>query len=110
MIRQLTPLNRWLRLSLFFQFGHCPARCDDGSRMHGPTSRVYRSSRRSLTLQCSQCGLLWTMTVHQLAKAAKRLAARDPRAPNRDCAAAWADWAAGVADTRGRKKKKKKGA
>jgi hypothetical protein len=103
MIRRLAKDWPELRVSLSIQFGRCPARCHDG--FHGPTGRVYRSSNRSITLQCTQCGLLWTMTVHQIAKAAQRQADRNPRDPaRRHFAATWKEWAACVADTRGRKR------
>ena len=107
MIRQFTRINRGLKLSLYFQFGHCPAQCDDGSKLHGPSGHVYRSSSRSITLRCSQCGLLWTMTVHQIAKAAQRLAERDGPTADlcRRFAADWAEWAALVEDRRGRRKR-----
>jgi hypothetical protein len=102
MIRKLTQINPGLRSSLYFQFGFCPARCTDA--LHGPTnSRVYRSSQRSVTLQCTHCGVQWTMTVHQLAKAAQRLADTDPPMSRR-FAAAWAEWADAVNERRGRPK------
>lgn len=68
-------------------------------------SRVYRSSRRSLTMQCTLCGLQWTMTVHRIAQVIARKAA----APNADwlvqnIAELWVEWAARVDDQRGRRK------
>jgi hypothetical protein len=37
-----------------------------------PEPRIYRSSLRSVTLQCSRCGLQWTMTWYMLARAFER--------------------------------------
>jgi hypothetical protein len=37
-----------------------------------PEPRVYRSSLRSVTLQCSRCKLQWTMTWYMLARAFER--------------------------------------
>ncbi len=109
-VREATRGHR-LRASLFFNFSHCPAGCDDGSKLEGPSGHVYRSSLRSITLRCTRCGLLWTMTVHQLAKSATRLgtfyeAKGNERmaALQRQFAAEWAEWAGVVNDQRGRKK------
>jgi hypothetical protein len=55
-------------------FGRCPTGCSGGR----PEAVVYRSSKRSVTLRCNGCGLLWTMTVHQMAKAARTNADRAP--------------------------------
>jgi hypothetical protein len=99
-------ITDYCKQSLFFQFGHCPAGCRDGSRIAGPTSRVYRSSWRALTLQCTRCGLQWTMTVHQLAKASARLLTLEGHAHlQQPWADAWAEWARDVGDKRGRKRK-----
>jgi hypothetical protein len=61
-------------------FAHCPAGCDKrGYAAIDPDHTwgiVYRSSRRSVTFRCNCCGLLWTMTWHQMAKAAHVLADR----------------------------------
>jgi hypothetical protein len=40
---------------------------------NGPGAAIYRSSNRSVTFRCPDCGLLWTVTVHQAAKAARRI-------------------------------------
>jgi hypothetical protein len=69
MIRQVKKISPAFHLSLLFGFSHCPARCG-GAELGFPSGHVYRSSKRSITLQCARCGLLWTMTVHQIAKAA----------------------------------------
>jgi hypothetical protein len=37
-----------------------------------PEPRIYRSSLRSVTLQCGRCGLQWTMTWYMLARAFER--------------------------------------
>ena len=37
-----------------------------------PEPRIYRSSLRSVTLQCSRCALQWTMTWYMLARAFER--------------------------------------
>jgi hypothetical protein len=34
--------------------------------------RIYRSSRRSVTLQCGRCGMQWTQTWYMLARAVER--------------------------------------
>jgi hypothetical protein len=88
--------------------GGCPAGCC-GSDL--PDSVVYRSSRRSVTMRCRHCGLLWTMTIHQIAKSA-RVKAERARARNADAevvamktavAQDFAEWSEhGVAETRGR--------
>ena len=49
----------------------CPAGCDAGA-LRGGTVRIVRSNPRSVTVSCCRCGLHWTMTMHQLAKAAPR--------------------------------------
>ena len=54
--------------------GFCPSGCVLGG-LNLPTGRVYRSSRQSLTMQCTKCHLQWTMTVHRIAHAAARNAA-----------------------------------
>jgi hypothetical protein len=96
-------LDRRYRSSLYWLFSRCPAGCHDGSKWQGPTGRVYRSSWRSVTLRCTQCGLQWTMTVHRLAKAAERLAALQPDSEwQRRWAPLWAEWARDVDDRRGR--------
>jgi hypothetical protein len=101
----LGPEARFFRSSLLFDFGNCPGGCDDGSAFHGPTGRVYRSSRRSLTMQCTKCTLQWTMTVHRLAHAAA-LKASGPNGCEelRVIAKMWADWASAVEERRGRRK------
>ena len=37
-----------------------------------PEPRIYRSSPRSVTLQCGRCGLQWTITWYMLARAFER--------------------------------------
>jgi uncharacterized Zn finger protein len=70
--------REWIRQA----FGHCPAGCSGrGVNAILPVSAqsvgvIYRSSKRSVTFRCFSCGLLWTMTWHQMAKAARRLEAR----------------------------------
>jgi hypothetical protein len=98
-------LQALLDSCLFFNCGHCPGGCRDGSAFRGPTGRVYRSSRRSLTFQCTKCTLQWTMTVHRLAQAAARRASA-PDAPGElhNMAHMWAELASRVEEQRGRRK------
>jgi hypothetical protein len=108
MIRDLFQADERLKFSLFFDFSRCPAGCGADNRLERPGC-VYRSSRRSVTLRCTRCGLLWTMTVHQIAKVAARLATlrgeADIAAASREqWAAAWAEWAACVPERRGRRR------
>jgi hypothetical protein len=37
-----------------------------------PEPRIYRSSRRSVTLQCGRCRMQWTQTWYMLARAVER--------------------------------------
>lgn len=95
------------QFSLLCDCGYCPGGCHDGSALQGASGRVYRSSRRSLTMQCTKCGLLWTMTVHRIAQVTSRKAAQpDARPECRVIAQIWADWAAGVEEHRGRRQSK----
>jgi hypothetical protein len=107
MIRALDKRVRGLASSVRFAFGFCPAGCKEGGIVS--TGVVYRSSRRSIQMRCSKCGLLWTMTVHQMAKAARVHAEASAAAGD-----AWADgekwiadelqgWAKHVDDKRGRR-------
>jgi transcription elongation factor Elf1 len=59
------PLRETLRWQMT-----CPAGCDAGT-LRGGTVTIERSNPRSVTLVCKRCGLHWTMTLHQLAKAAQ---------------------------------------
>jgi hypothetical protein len=93
-----------LRETLRWQMG-CPAGCDDGL-LRGGGTKIERSNPRSVTLACLTCGLQWTMTLHQLAKAAPRWRRwhtflRDDVAEQRP--KYLADLAAQVPETRGRK-------
>jgi hypothetical protein len=49
----------------------CPAGCDAGP-LRGAEARIVRSNPRSVTLAYRRGGLQWTMTLHQMAKAAPR--------------------------------------
>jgi hypothetical protein len=88
--------------------GQCPA----GWQMPFGVSEsvVYRSTARSITRRCNHCGLLWTMTVHQLAKSARRRAdvmreSGDEYAAVQECLADQLEqWAASVGGSRGREK------
>ena len=75
--------------------GNCPAACN--LRFSGA---IYRSAPRSVTLRCSQCGLQWMVTVHQLAKAARRH--WDAKSLGEEIATI-ERWAASVPERRGRK-------
>ena len=92
----------WFWFSLHHDCGYCPGGCRIGG-LGFPTGRVYRSSRRSLTMQCTKCHLQWTMTVHRIAQAVARKAESEPR-PERDLIARmWAEWANDIDDQRGRR-------
>lgn len=86
--------------------GYCSAGCRAGPF---PTGRVYRSSDRSLTMQCTECGMQWNVTVHRIAKVAARKA-DDPNSRSfaEDEKRAFAQWMAELAemvdDKRGRRK------
>jgi hypothetical protein len=77
-------LPEYLYDVLFYYFGACPFGQSSttghgdtaGHCQFGSSAYVYRSSRRSVTMRCHYCGLLWTMTFHQMAKVA-RLRAED---------------------------------
>ncbi len=100
--------RRRMYFGLLMCGGGCPAGCSGGDI---PDSVIYRSSRRSVTMRCRRCGLLWTMTIHQLAKSAR---AKVERAKARDedpdivammasVAQDLAEWSEhGVAEARGR--------
>jgi hypothetical protein len=65
--------------------GHCPAGCRNGPLSElFPDTVVYRSSKRAVTMRCNDCGLLWTMTIHQLAKSARRNADQAARVAERE--------------------------
>jgi hypothetical protein len=57
-------------------------------------------------MQCTACGLQWTMTVHRIAQLARQKAAAADAHPNdRVIAHIWADWASSlVEEQRGRRK------
>jgi hypothetical protein len=97
------------RFGVLINCGFCPGGCMDG--LQGPTGRVYRSSRRSLTMQCTRCQLQWTVTVHRIADVAARKAARAEASPEeRFIAEALAAWASGVEEQRGRRSRAAGGA
>src|SRR5687768_9415878 len=91
-------------LTMFF--GGCPscqASMVDPKYVSDSSGVVYRTSRRSVTMRCRDCGLLWTMTAHQMAKVARRLCERDCYdARDRAALKAIDLWARNVHDTRGR--------
>ena len=83
-------------------------RCPGGCSTYGPTGVIYRSSKRSVTMRCSGCGLQWTMTIHRLAQTARRraeLMGSDEYAQAEALMAArletWANW---IDDRRGRRR------
>jgi hypothetical protein len=94
----------WFQFSLRCDCGFCPSGCRDG--IGGGMGRVYRSSRRSLTMQCPKCGLQWTMTVHRIAQVTARKAETEARPERRLIAQMWAEWATGVKEERGVRSKK----
>jgi hypothetical protein len=55
--------------------GYCSFCEHRGVRAWEPAP-IYRSSLRSLTFRCPECGLQWTMTVHRLARVVRRAHAR----------------------------------
>jgi hypothetical protein len=100
--------------TLLMYFGACPhCQSSDGWQVgnnNGSTAHIYRSSSRSVTMRCSQCGLHWTMTAHQMAKVApgtieKLEAAEDFPGKSSDIASlrVLMTWAGDVGDIRGRR-------
>jgi hypothetical protein len=85
--------------------GRCPAGCS--GQLGLPTAVVYRSSARSITYRCNVCGLQWTVTIHQLAKSARRVAdlTRGSEFAHADdnVATVLERWAEAVGESRGRK-------
>lgn len=70
-------------------FGNCPAGCPGDSV-------IYRSSARSMTMRCNSCGMLWTMTIHQMAKSMRAIAdgiAADDSEPDPELVALGLTWA-----------------
>lgn len=92
--------------SVHHDCGFCPSGCRE-SGFGFPTGRVYRSSRRSLTMQCKTCGMQWTVTVHRVAQVTARKAEQEGRLQPDWRAALWAEWASSVDDQRGRRRKVK---
>jgi hypothetical protein len=108
MIRQLDKASEdTMSWAVKFMFGRCPAGC--GSMF--PTGVIYRSSRRAVTLRCGACGIQWTMTAHQMAKAARGIADDPPphlvdspvATGMRNIAKLLSEWAESVDDKRGRR-------
>jgi uncharacterized Zn finger protein len=76
--------------------------------------QIFRSSHRSVTMRCPDCGLLWTVTVHQMVKAARRILAKRNESVwhsyEEFCELTEQDvrvlerWAASVPERRGRRK------
>jgi hypothetical protein len=59
--------------------GNCPASAAHGNPYHiQGGGAIYRRSFRSVTMRCNECGLLWTVTFHQLAKVARLYADTNP--------------------------------
>ena len=91
-------------LALRVGFGYCPAGCS--GRL--PNAVVYRSSKRSITLRCPTCGLLWTMTVQQMAKSATRTAEQMATSGSEHAplasrlAEGLGEWSTAIGDTRER--------
>jgi hypothetical protein len=89
-------------VAIIWTVGFCPAGCDTE-----PCAVIFRSSRRSITLRCRHCGLLWTVTVHQLAKVVRAKAEKTKGTEVGEVIARMArefdGWADAVGDTRGRR-------
>jgi hypothetical protein len=85
--------------------GWCPSGCRGGrGDFQFPTGRVYRSSRRSLTMQCTKCGVQWMVTVHRVAQVVAQKAKTEGRFLPELIAELWAEWASAIDDQRGRRK------
>ena len=95
-----TPERTLLWFSVHHDCGYCPSGCRRGSF---PTGRVYRSSRRSLTMQCTACRLQWMVTVHRVAQVVARKAETERRPERRHIAQLWTAWASGIDERRGRR-------
>jgi len=93
---QWTDQGRSFRWLLRYLLGCCPHCARRGSWDWSAETVIYRSSARSVTLQCKTCGLQWTMTAHQIAKAAQRWGL-SPEMLQRFTA-----WADAVAERRGK--------
>jgi uncharacterized Zn finger protein len=73
--------SREERQAILRAVSRCPV---PGCHPHNADSReaavIYRTSVRSVSMRCNRCGLLWTVTIHQLAKAMRRLLDREEAA------------------------------
>ncbi len=94
LVHQSPGYRRKVRFKLRLFVGNCP-HCGKG---FAPESHIYRSSRRSVTMRCTICGLQWTMTLHQIAKAAERWGLTP------ETARLITEWADDVGESRGRKR------
>jgi hypothetical protein len=71
--QEQTGTSGWFTFAVQKMAGsNCPAGCGHGFGFSN--TRIQRSSRRGVTMRCHDCGLQWTVTIHQLAKAARRIA------------------------------------
>lgn len=86
-----------MRWRLRYFLGCCPHCARSGSWDPSDDAVIYRSSWRSVTLQCKTCGLQWTMTAHQIAKAAQRWGLKAETIQE------FTAWAAAVDERRGRR-------
>lgn len=82
------------RLPITIMFGSCP-------HCRNVEAVIYRTSVRSVTMRCRDCGLQWTMTAHQMAKAVERSGATKHKGVAANMAAVFTEWAAAVGEQRG---------
>jgi hypothetical protein len=82
----------------------CPLGCDTYGYTGGQCA-IVRTAVRSLTLRCRECGLQFTMTWHQLARAYRQRLAQGGRAGKPDRTAEVFDYYAKLAgESRGRRR------
>jgi len=91
--------RREVTLLLTMAVGTCPYCGPDAGG-----AVVYRSSTRSVTMRCRDCGLQWTMTIHLLARAAQQWAEEAKGSPVEGHTAALARYLAGWADALGERR------
>ena len=101
--REDGPERALLRYSVQHDCGYCPSGCRLGA-FQWPTGRVYRSSRRSLTMQCTKCEMQWMVTVHRVAKVTAQKVDMEGRIQPHLRAQLWAEWASAIDDRRGRRR------
>lgn len=107
-------LDRWDRDAIRQMVGNCPFCASGGVSVFGlpkgtEAGVIYRTSRRSLTMRCSICGLQWTMTWVKIHQAMQHRIAHEG---DREMAGIVAELAAPALanETRGRRKPEQDGA